>query len=127
MNHDQAPEGVVFHAGFPNASEDASSLALSLDKLVIQHKASTFFWRLDYAGIPELGWKGGDVVVVDRALSPRHGDWLVAVVGEEFVVRHLSKAGQQLKFIKPNGELETDELTSWGVITHVLQTVRRPS
>lgn len=113
--------GVVYHAGFPNAGEDRQGLALSLDALAIRHRVSTFLWRLPADGVPELGWQGGSVVVVDRALSPRQNDLLVALIDEDFVLRRF----RDKQLYRPNGDRETAEQASiWGIVTHVLQEYR---
>lgn len=122
MKKGNVGDGVVFHAGFPNAAEDLPG-GLSLDQLAIRHRASTFLWRLDELGIPELHWKGGAIVVVDRARQARSGQLVVAVVDEDFVVRQLK--GKQL--LRPDGTTETSESVAvWGVVTHVLQDYVSP-
>ncbi len=122
MKKGSVSNGLVFHAGFPNAGEDQNGQYLSLDKSVFRHRLSTFLWKLD-ADIPEMKWARGSVVVVDRALSPRQGDFVVAVVEEDFVVRRY----HQKHLYDFRGELETSEQVSvWGVITHVLQEYRTP-
>lgn len=121
MKKGSSQEGVVYHAGFPNAGEDRRGLALSLDALAIRHRVSTFLWRLPSDGVPEFGWQGGSVVVVDRALSPRENDLIVALIDEDFVVRRL----RDKHLYRPDGERETAEQASiWGVVTHVLQEYR---
>ena len=52
MSKGSIDDGVVFHAGFPNAAEDERFGSLSLDTLVVKHRASTFFWRLEVE-VPE--------------------------------------------------------------------------
>lgn len=121
MKKGDVTSGVVYHAGFPNAGEDRRGLALSLDALAIRHRVSTYLWRLPVEGIPELGWQGESVVVVDRALNPRENDLLVALIDEDFVVRRF----RDKLLYRPDGERETAEQASvWGVITHVLQEYR---
>lgn len=121
MRKGDVTSGVVYHAGFPNAGEDRQGLALSLDGLAIRHRVSTYLWRLPVEGIPELGWQGESVVVVDRALNPRENDLLVALVEEDFVVRRF----RDKQLYRPDGERETAEQVSvWGVVTHVLQEYR---
>ncbi len=122
MKKGDVSDGLVFHAGFPNAGEDQNGRYLSLDKTVFRHRLSTFLWRLE-SDIPEMKWAAGSVVVVDRALAPRQGDFVVAVVDEEFVVRRF----HQKRLYDFRGEVETSELVAvWGVITHVLQEYRSP-
>lgn len=121
MRKGDVTSGVVYHAGFPNAGEDRQGLALSLDALAIRHRVSTFLWRLPDDGVPELGWQGGSVVVVDRALSPRENDLLVALIDEDFVLRRL----REKQLYRPDGERESATQASiWGVVTHVLQEYR---
>lgn len=120
MKKGSIADGVLFHAGFPNAAEDQSGESMSLDALVFRHRLSTFLWRLEDA-MPELGWQAGTIIVVDRALSPRQNDLVVAVVDESFVVRKL----HQGRLYDAAGGLETSEIVSvWGVITHALQEYR---
>jgi DNA polymerase V len=121
MRKGSADDGVVYHAGFPNAAEDQRFDAMSLDQMVVRHRASTYLWRLDAEGVPELGWQGGSIVVVDRALSPRQGDFVVAVVDEDFVVRKFHNQ----KLVRPDGTPETaGQLAIWGVISHVVMEYR---
>ena len=120
MKKGSLEDGVVFHAGFPNAGEDQATESMSLDALVFRHRLSTFLWQLGQA-IPEMGWQEGSVVVVDRALSPRQNDFVVAVVDEDFVVRKF----HQKRLYDLTGRIEKSEtVTVWGVITHVLQEYR---
>lgn len=121
MKKADAQDGVVFHAGFPNAGEDSYG-QLSLDRLAVAHPASTFFWRLEGTGIPELQWAPGSIVVVDRALAPRVNDMVVVVIEEEFVVRKILQ-GQRLA--RPDGEMEREgDVRLWGVVTSVLLRYR---
>lgn len=120
MKKGSIADGVLFHAGFPNAAEDQSGAGMSLDARVFRHRLSTFLWQLEDA-MPELGWGAGSVVVVDRALSPRQNDLVVAVVEDSFVVRKL----HQGRLYDAAGVLEESETVSvWGVITHALQEYR---
>jgi DNA polymerase V len=119
MKSNDLTEGIVFHAGFPNAGEDELS-SLSLDQLVFKHPASTFLWRLAEP-IAELSWPAGAIVVVDRSLIPRLGDRVVAVVEEDFMVR-IYKNGH---VYKPNGDRESAEnVAVWGVITNLVINYR---
>jgi DNA polymerase V len=120
MKKGSVADGLVFHAGFPNAGEDQAEQRMSLDARVFRHRLSTFLWQLDQS-IPEMGWQAGSVVVVDRALSPRQNDLVVAVSDEEFVVRKL----HQTKLYDLHGQIDASEtIAIWGVITHVLQEYR---
>lgn len=116
MSKGSVNDGVVFHAGFPNAAEDEKFGSLSLDSLVVKHPASTFFWRLE-SEVPELMWQAGSTVVVDRAVSPSESKLAVVVVTDEFLLCRFRKTG----FQRLNGEQVDGRL--WGVVTYVIQPV----
>lgn len=111
-------DNVVFHAGFPNAAEDNRFGSLSFDKLVVKHRASTFFWRLE-TEVGELGWPSGSLVVVDRAPESKNNHLVVASTEEDFVICRYNKSG----FKKLDGSGFDIEPVLWGVITYVLQPV----
>lgn len=109
-------DGIVFHAGFPNAAEDAKFGSLSLDDLVIRHRESTFFWRLAM-GIEEMHWSKDSILVVDRALDSIVGSLVVAVT-DEFIICRVTKNGLRTL----GGEVINGEV--WGVVTYCIQPVR---
>jgi len=120
MKKGSVADGLVFHAGFPNAGEDQAEMRMSLDAMVFRHRLSTYLWKLEQA-IPELGWQPGSVVAVDRALEPKQGDLVRAVPDEDFVLRKLHKG----KLYDMSGDNDQSETVSiWGVITHVLMEYR---
>jgi DNA polymerase V len=123
MKKGNITDGVVYHAGFPNAGEDQRVLPMGLENMIVKHRASTYLWRLEQP-VDEFGWAGGSVVVVDRALEPRHGDKVVAVADNEFVIRHYQKT-DRIHLLSPRGTEDLDQdIALWGVITYVLQATR---
>lgn len=111
-------DNVVFHAGFPNAAEDGKSGSLNLNKLIVKHRASTFFWRLE-AEVKELGWSVGSIIVVDRALDPKNGSLVVASTDDDFVIcRYTNQSFRGL-----DGTAFDNEPTLWGVATYAIQSL----
>ena len=120
MKKGSSADGLVFHAGFPNAGEDQAEQRLSLDAVVFRHRLSTYLWQLE-EDMPELGWRAGSTVVVNRAITPRQNDLVVAVIEESFVVRKL----HQGRLYDATGQIDrSEDISVWGVITHVLQEYR---
>ena len=118
MSKGSVEDGVVFHAGFPNAAEDERFGSLSLDDIAVRRRSSTFFWRLEN-DVPELLWTKGSVLVVDRSLEAAEGRVLVAVEGDDFVlVRAHNK-----RLLRFDGTALEDDATVWGVVTYCLQKV----
>lgn len=116
MSKGSVDDGVVFHAGFPNAAEDEKFGSLSLDSLVVKHPASTFFWQLDN-DIEERGWTKGSVLAVDRALDPKTGNVVIVVVDDDFLLCQYERDG----FRSFGGEFIDGQL--WGVVTYCVQKV----
>lgn len=113
-------DGVVFHAGFPNAAEDERFGSLSLDEIAVRRRASTFFWRLEN-DVPELLWPTGTILVVDRALMPTEGRLAVVVADDAFLLCRFHKTG----FRRFGGEPVDGQL--WGVVTYAVQPVSQLS
>jgi len=124
MKKGSVSDGVVYHAGFPNAGEDRQALPVGLESLIVKHRTSTYLWRLDDEGVAELGWGPGSIVVVDRAIEPRHGDKIVAVVEGDFVVRIYQKTESAALFTPGGNREESDNVALWGVVTYVIQAMR---
>lgn len=117
MKKGSTDEGVLYHAGFPNAGEDQRADSLSLDALVIRHRASTYFWRLE-TDIVEMNWPAGSIVVVDRSASLRKGKVAVGYGENEFIIGRSTDRG----FIcLRNQQIVAVEI--WGVVTYVLSEV----
>lgn len=116
MNKGLREDGAVFHAGFPNAAEDARFGSLSLDSLVAQHRASTFFWRLD-SDIEELQWRKGSIVVVDRAIDAKEGNNVIVILDSDFVIARC----HQKRFYRLDGTILEGEVAVWGVATYIIQ------
>ena len=117
MSKGSVDDGVVFHAGFPNAAEDEKFGSLSLDDIVVRRRSSTFFWRLEN-DVPELLWPKGSVLVVDRSLEAREGAIVVMVDSDDFVLARFHNG--KLYSLDGSG---ADASGVWGFVTHCLQKV----
>lgn len=124
MEENVAADGVVYHAGFPNAGETAGQIGLDVQQLVVPRPASTFFWKLG-SDMQQPGWRSGDILVVDRALTPRHRDIVVAIVDEAFVVRRFTTSAGQPRLQSLDGAPDVvQDVHLWGVVTFVVQRAR---
>ena len=55
--------------GFPSPAEDIRE-KLDLIKLLVKHKASTFFFRVSGISMVDAALDEGDIIIVDRAIDP---------------------------------------------------------
>ena len=120
MTKGSSEDGVVYHAGFPNSAEDQGLGSLNLDRLIVKRRASTFFWRLEVA-VPELHWKSGSLLVVDRSLSPKHGSVGVMVADGEHVLARFNKSIP----LHLDGSRFDGEVTLWGIVTYCIQSLEK--
>lgn len=105
---------VRIHTGFPNPAGDrlgqGKSLTLDFNQLLVQHPSSTYLFRISGNSWTEQGILDGDIAVIDRALTPRPQDYVIAWQNDAFSVGRY----QDL----PEGEV------AWGVITASIHCLR---
>lgn len=117
-------------AGFPSPGDDHIENILDINDLVVKHPASTFFVRVEGDSMTGAGIFSGDVLVVDRSLTPKDGSIVIAAVSGEMMVKRLArgKASGQARLVSENDaykpiELgENDECFIWGVVVGSVRT-----
>ncbi len=120
------------HAGFPSPAQDYVEKTLDLNELCIQHPAATFFVRVEGDSMIDAGILSGDVLVVDKSLTAKHDDIVVAAVDGEFTVKILATHPRVAlipanKAFKPIEFVDGDQLEIFGVVTSVVRKVQRKS
>jgi len=107
-------------AGFPSPADDYIERYLDLNLLLIPHPSSTFLARAQGDSMIDLGIHNGDILIVDRAVEPRHKDVVVAALDGELVCKTLDKYQQCLrpanKQYAPIGVAEMSDLLIEGVV-----------
>ena len=104
--------------------------ALSLDELLDIDAPHTYLVRSDGDSMRGAGIFDGDVLVVSRALTGRHGDIVIAAINGETFVKRLSIRGEEVGLCSENPKyppryvLEGDELLIWGVVTDSIRRHR---
>ena len=74
-------------AGFPSPAEQYLEPPLDLNELLVKRPAATFFVRVAGDSMVGAGIREGDLLVVDRSLTPASGDIIIAAVDGEFTVK----------------------------------------
>ena len=83
-------------SGFPSPAERTDAEALDLNALLVRRRAATFFVRMSGDAMAGAGIRSGDILVVDRSLSPSDGTPVVAFADGEFVVRFWRRTGDRV-------------------------------
>ena len=81
-------------SGFPSPAETAIIPGIHLHRELVRNPVATFFLRVSGNGLLEDGVHHGDLLVVDRSLAPIHGQLVVMVHGNRFVLRRLPWLGE---------------------------------
>ena len=116
--------------GFAGSYDDAIGGSLDLNQLLVHHPSSTYFVRVDGDGMASEGTASGDIVVVDRGLTPDNGDLVIAVVDGEMVLRQLRDTGAERALVSGNGDTvtpigEDSNIEFWGVVTASIRQYRK--
>ncbi len=91
----QTGTSISVHSGFPNPAAERQGVPLSLDKLLIRHPSSTYFFRIRGHSWHRYGVFDGDLAIIDRALSPRERELVVWwQESGEFVLSPFQRAAQ---------------------------------
>jgi len=120
----------LLHAGFPSPADDYRETALDLNSLVIQHPEATFYVRVTGDSMHDAGIRAGDILVVDRAITPADKTIIVALINGEFTVKRLSLQNDQLALLPANPRYrpllitEEMEFQVWGVVTYCIHQLR---
>ena len=119
-----ADQGI--RAGFPSPAQDYMSDSIDLNQELIRHPATTFYARAVGDSMKGCGIDDGDLLVIDKAISPQKGDIVVAYIDGEFTLKKvkLEPDGRCLWLIPANDEYPPIKVTDendfiiWGVLTY---------
>jgi DNA polymerase V len=120
----------TIRAGFPSPADDFAVKRHDLNELLITHPLATFFWQVRGLSMLQAGISDGDILVVNRALTPQHRDIVVAEVDNDFTVKFLYKRAGRIKLTAGDPTFsdivpkEGQTLTICGVVTAVIKRFR---
>lgn len=115
--------------GFPSPAQDYVEQTIDLNQHCVSHPAATFYVRASGHSMIGEGINDGDMLIIDRAITARHGDIVLASLDGEFTVKILQTDPMALLPANPNFSpiilQEGQELDIFGVVTFVLHKTRR--
>lgn len=122
---------VLVAAGYPSPAQDyygpdSPDGRINLNDMLISDVTSTYIIRVSGHSMEGAGISDGDEMIVNRALEPRDGNVVIAVLDGELTIKclRITPTGVVLKAENPDypdiqvGELAS--LTIWGVASTVL-------
>lgn len=114
-------------AGFPSPADDHIEQTLDLNQHLITHPISTFFLRVSGDSMLNAHIQENDILVVDKSITPKNDDIVIAVFHGELTVKRLLIHKNGDLFLKPENDKypiihipSADELVIWGVVKSVI-------
>ena len=116
-------------AGFPSPAEDIRE-KLDLIKLLVKHKASTFFFRVDGVSMVDCDMDEGDIIIVDRAIDPYNNCKAVCFIDGEYTVKRVEMLDNKVRLMpanekntkyKPIVVTPDNQFIIWGVVTYTIK------
>ncbi len=102
-------------AGLPQPADDSSQEVLTLDDFLIERPSQTVLVRVKGDSMIDVGIHAGDIAVVEKRSNARKGEIVVAIVDDEFTLKHLDRdkhgvflrpANPAYPAIRPKGKME---------------------
>lgn len=115
-------------AGAPDRIESAGSNPFYVDSYLVHTPSKTVMVSVKGDSMIEAGIHDGDIVVVERSRAATSGDFVIAIVDDEFTLKELRfEKGKPVLLphnkaypaIRPKGELEI-----YGVVTGLVRRYR---
>ena len=116
--------------GFESPAAEYSQLRCTLDEILIEHPSSTFIGKASGDSMEGVGIFDGDLLIVDRHVTPRQHDIIVANLNGEFVCKLLDV--RQRMLVSANDKVTPvfiNDLDSFSIEGVVIRSIRchRPS
>jgi len=121
-------------AGFPSPAADYVEERIDLNELLVSNPPATFFAKICGDSLIDMGLLDGDLVAVDRSLTPTRGCVVVAVYDGDIFIKVLRRVDGRLALCSENRERaaaypprfldEAQDHTIWGVVTGAVRKLR---
>lgn len=107
-------------AGFPSPAEEELSDTMSLDEYLISNPQATYLLKVDGDSMIDAGIRPGDLVLIQRNLTPKTGDIVVAQIDGEWTLKYFEKKAGSVTLKAANRAYRTitpkEELVIAGVV-----------
>ena len=117
-------------AGFPSPADDFKEVRISLDKELVKNKEATFYARVSGNSMENAGLSDGDLIIIDRSLSPENNKIAVFFLDGEFTVKRFLKKDRKF-YLKPENKdykmieiKKENEVMIWGIVTYIIKKIK---
>ena len=128
---DEQTSGLQFfetrvQAGFPSPAQGEYADSIDLNRALITNPAATFCARVIGNSMVDAGINEGDLLIIDRSITPHDGNIAVCFIDGDFTVKRLSVRENGVFLTPANAsfpEIQVTEDSSfqvWGVVSHII-------
>ena len=113
-------------AGFPSPATDYMENKLDLNEYLIRHPAATFIVKASGYSMVNADIYSGDLLLVDRSLTPRNNNIVIASIFGDLTVKKIKKKEKSLFLVSANEDYPSIEVKEemecfiWGVVTYII-------
>jgi len=113
-------------AGFPSPATDYLENKLDLNEYLVKHPAATYIVKANGSSMVDAGILSGDLLIVDRSITPRNESIVIASVFGDLTVKKIRKKNTSLFLVSANSDYPSIEVKEemecfiWGVVTYVI-------
>ena len=115
-------------AGFPSPADDYVEENIDLNEYLISNPFSTFFLRVKGDSMMNAGIKDKDLIIVDKSLTAKPGNIIIAMIDGEFTIKRLSMKNNEL-YLKAENHNYPDfsfknhiDVQIWGVVIYSIHS-----
>ena len=115
-------------AGFPSPADDYTEENIDLNEYLISNPFSTFFLRVKGDSMINAGIKDKDLIIVDKSLTAKPGNIVIAMIDGEFTIKRLSIKNDEL-YLKAENNNYPDfrfknhiDVQIWGVVIYSIHS-----
>jgi DNA polymerase V len=115
-------------AGSPSPADDNIEGYLDLNEHLIPNATSTFMVRAKGESMQDIGIYSGDILIVDRSITPSNNKIVVAAINGELTVKRLVIKNSAAWLMPENKNFKPINISGqdtviWGVVTSVIHQV----
>ena len=115
-------------AGFPSPADDYTEENIDLNEHLISNPFSTFFLRVRGDSMINAGIKDKDLIIVDKSLTAKPGNIIIAMIDGEFTIKRLSIKNDEL-YLRAENHNYPDfrfknhiDVQIWGVVIYSIHS-----
>ena len=134
VNPEEKTSGLQFfegrvQAGFPSPAQGEYADSIDLNRALITNPEATFCARVIGNSMVDAGINEGDLLIIDRSLTPHDGSIAVCFIDGDFTVKRLSLRDDGFYLTPANASFpemkvgEESKFVVWGVVSHINKRV----